>query len=158
MTVPTDPSGTRYLYEGPVSLDFINMAWPLAGQTAAPNTGQQGYWAMYDDSTVVIAPTPDGLYPVGVTGIFRPLPMSTSNTTTYLGTYYPDLFLAACMVFAAGWQRDFGGQSEDPKLGQSWEAHYDALKQSAIDEEARRRGESVGWTPMKQYLGQPPRI
>ncbi len=150
-------SGTRVQLQGPVSLDFINMVWPNAASTSTPALTSQGYWGMYNDNTVVIGPTADASYTVGVTGVFRPLPMSASNTTTYLGTYYPDLLLSACMVFGAAYQRDFGAMSEDPAKGLSWESHFSAERQSALEEEARRRGESTGWTPMKQYQAQPPR-
>lgn len=150
-------SGTRVQYEGPVSIDVINTFWPQVQTTQAPSLYSQGYWAMFDEQTIALAPTPDASYTVGVTGIFRPLPMSASNATTYLGTYYPDLFLSACMVFGSAYQRDFGMMSEDPQKAISWESHYSSEKQSVIDEEARRRGESVGWTPMKQYIATPPR-
>lgn len=150
-------SGTRVQYQGPVSLDFINMVWPQQSATQAPSLYAQGYWAMADAQTVVVAPTPDASYTAAVTGVFRPAAMGASNTTTYLGTYYPDLLLSASMVFGAAYQRDFGMMSEDPAKAVSWEAHYQAEKQSAIEEESRRRGESTGWTPMKQYVAQPPR-
>lgn len=153
----TPSSGTRVQYQGPVSLDFINMIWPAQSATQAPSLYSTGYWAMADSQTVVLAPTPDGSYVAGVTGVFRPAAMSSNNPSTYLGTYYPDLFLSACMVFGAAYQRDFGMSSEDPQKAMSWESHYQTEKQSAVEEEARRRGESTGWTPMKQYVAQPPR-
>ena len=34
---------------------------------------------------------------------------------------YPELLLCACMVFASGYQRDFGAQAEDPQKAVSWE-------------------------------------
>lgn len=150
-------SGTRVQYEGPVSLDFVNMIWPQQSATQAPSLYASSYWAMASDNTVVLAPTPDASYTAAVTGVFRPAPMSASNATTYLGSYYPDLYLSACMVFGAAYQRDFGQMSDDPAKALSWEAHYQAEKASAMDEEARRRGESTGWTAMKQYIAQPPR-
>lgn len=150
-------SGTRVQFEGPVSLDFINAVWPAQSNVVTPSLFTSSYWAMADDHTVVLAPTPDASYTAAVTGIFRPLPMSASNPTTYLGTYYPDLFLSACMVFGAAYQRDFGMMSDDPQKALSWEAHYGTEKTSVLEEEARRRGESTGWTPMKQYVASPPR-
>lgn len=144
-------------FEGPTSLDWVSVYWPNSASTSAPGT-TRGYWAMLDNQTVILAPTPDSSYPTVVTGIFRPSPMSASNTTTYLGTYYSDLFLAACMVFGCAYQRDFSAVNpQDKEMAVTWEAFYQARKQSAIDEEARRRGESVGWTPMKQFEGTPPR-
>lgn len=144
-------------FQGPVSLDFINMVWPQRTVTRTPSLYTSCYWGMQDDQTVVLGPTPDASYTAVVTGVFRPLAMGPSNQTTYLGQFYPDLLLSACMVFSAAWQRDFGAESEDPRVGLSWEKHYQDEKQSAMEEEARRRGESTGWTPMKQYVATPPR-
>lgn len=153
----TASSGTRVQYQGPVSLDFINMVWPAQSSTSAPALTIASYWAMADAQTVVLAPTPDASYVAGITGVFRPAAMSSANPTTYLGTSYPDLLLSAAMVFGAAYQRDFGQASDDPAKALSWEAHFQTEKQSALEEEARRRGESTGWSPMKQYVAQPAR-
>jgi hypothetical protein len=37
------------------------------------------------------------------------------STTTILSLYVPDLFVAAAMIFMAGYQKDFGSQSDDPQ-------------------------------------------
>jgi hypothetical protein len=96
--------------------------------------------------TVRFMPTPDQAYPVEFLGDIRPLPPSSSNPETYLTVYYPELYMAACMIFAAGYQRDFGAQAEDPQRAQSWEAQYSNLKASAMLEAARMRGEGPGFT------------
>ena len=69
-----------------------------------------------------------------------------SNTTTILTTYVPDLFMAASMVFASGYMRNFGSQADDPRMSQSWENQYQLLKASAQTELARQRFESWGWS------------
>lgn len=155
-TAPPLGQGVRVNYLGPVSLDFLNMVWPDTVATSAPGA-IQGYWAMYDDKTVVLAPTPDGAYYTGMTGLFRPETMSATNQTTYLGTNYPDLLLSACMILGAAWERNFGSQADDPKMASSWEQLYEVQKTSALAEEGRRRGESVGWTAMAQFQATPPR-
>lgn len=62
-----------------------------------------------------------------------------ATATTQLTTYFPDLFIAASMIFATGYQRDFGAQADNPAQGQSWENQYDLLIKSAITEEARKK-------------------
>jgi hypothetical protein len=95
---------------------------------------------MLSNTQALIAPTPDQAYTAEVTGVFRPTPMSSTNTTTYLGTNFPDLFLAACCYFGFLWQRDFSQTSDDPSIPDKWEATYQARLKSVLDEEARRRG------------------
>lgn len=132
----------------PVSLNYLNFTWPQeigTGATGIPNIG-----SMLDATTLIVAPTPDAAYRVEFVGIFRPTPMSASNATTYLGTNYPDLFLAACMVFGAGYQRDFGQMSDDKALAMSWEAHYMTLKASAMEETQRQKWASTGWSALQQ--------
>lgn len=148
----TPANGTRNTLE-PASLDFINYTWPqqLVGQTVPQ------YFAMLDDTTMIVAPTPDAAYVCEIDGIFRPAAMSGSNTSTYLGDKYPDLFLAACMVFASGYQRDFGAMVDDPKLAITWEGHYQTLKQSVLEEAQRQKSSSTGWSPYSPTLANPQR-
>lgn len=133
----TPAAGTRISLL-PVSVDALNALWPQESVTAVP-VQNESYFAMLSNTQALIAPTPPAAYIAEVTGVFRPTAMSSANTTTYLGTNFPDLFLNACMSFAAGFQRDFGAQSEDPKLSNSWENKYQISLKSVLDEEARRR-------------------
>ena len=138
-------AGTRVQYE-PVSLDFIDSTWPQESLTAAPVVGVAA-WAMLNDASIVVKPTPDANYSVELTGTFRPVPMGPMNLTTYISSVYPQLLVAACMIFLAGWQRDFGQQSDNPQLAVSWKEMYATQLQLAMDEEQRRKGAGTGWTP-----------
>lgn len=91
-------------------------------------------------------PTPDKAYGAEFTGVIRPEPLSPSNPENLLSTLYPDLLCAACMVFASGYQRDFGAQADDPSKAMSWEGQYTALRNGAMLEAARQRGEAAGWS------------
>lgn len=123
-----------------VSVDALNAVWPQEA-IISPPVQNESYYAMLSNTQALIAPTPDQAYVAEVTGVFRPIAMSSTNTTTYLGTNFPDLFLNACMVFGSAFQRDFvGGGSEDPSLAVNWESHYQNALKSVLDEEARRRG------------------
>jgi hypothetical protein len=102
-------------------------------------------YAMITDQTVIVGPWPDANYMVEVIGTVRPTPLSASNTTTYLTLYLPDLFVAASMIFAAGYQQNFGSQADNPQQAQSWSAQYDKLFPSANIEEMRKKYASQAW-------------
>ena len=148
----TAANGTRNQLEE-ASLDYIDFTWPTESQTGLPDT-----WAMLDAANIVVKPTPAVSYGVELTGTFTPTPMSATNENSYIGTNYPDLLVAACMTFLTAYQRDWGASSEDPRMGLSWEQHYQTLFKSAYAEEQRRKGDSTGWTPFSETpLATPPR-
>jgi len=72
--------------------------------------------------------------------------LSSLNTTTYLTQHLSDLFFAACMCSIAGYQKDFGAQSDDPRNAVSWEQQYAQRLNSANKEEMRRKFQSGDWT------------
>ena len=125
-----------------VSLDYIDSVFPDPSVQGLPSC-----WAMRDDAVIVVGQYPDLAYPVVITGTFRPSSMSATVTTSYIGNVYPDLLVAACMVFLTGYQRDFGAQSEQPQMSLSWEALYQSRLKSAMSEEQRRKGQGEGWKP-----------
>lgn len=88
----------------------------------------------------------------------RPDPLSPSNSSTWLTQNVPELCIAAAMVFAAGYMRDFGAQSDDPKMAQSWETQYGNLMKTASQDSMRQKFESVAWTGQSPApLATPPR-
>lgn len=148
----TPALGTRNQLE-PVSLDFIDSTWPQESITGLPDS-----WAMLNDASIVVKPTPDQTYPVEITGTFRPNPMSSANQNSYIGNTYPQLLVAACMVFMLGYQRDFGAQSDQPQAALSWETLYQERLKNALAEEQRRKGSSTGWSPFSETpIATPPR-
>jgi hypothetical protein len=154
----TPQQGTKREFQK-ASLDFIDMVWPTEATTLDPSTTDSLYWAMYDHQTIVTAPTMNAAYTALVTGLFQPTPIGPTNAapnpatgfagtqiTTYLATVYPDVFIAACMISTAGYKRDYGAQSDDPKLAVSWTEQYRSLLPGVIEEEKRRRGIGQGWS------------
>lgn len=147
----TPAQGTRNTLE-PTTLDFIDFVWPTESVT-----GLGQYWTLLNNALLVVAPTPDQVYPAELTGIFRPTPLSASNQDTYISDTYPDLMINACMVFLCGWQKNFGQQSDDPKMALSWKDKYEESKKSALEEEQRRKLSSTGWSPFSPVMATPPR-
>lgn len=126
----------------PTSPEVIDALYP-SGQTA---TGVPSMYAMRSPTEVILGPAPDAAYAVEVMGIQRPAELSSANSSTFLTQYCPDLFMAASMVFASGYMRDFGAQADNPQMGASWEAQYKLLFGSAGMEQARAKWEADGWT------------
>lgn len=139
------PSGVRVPCEL-VSNDFIDVFWPNASTMATPAFGLARF-AQLDHQTLTLAPTPDATYPLEITGTWRPILMSATNTQTWLGDNLPDLLLAASMVEASAFMREFGAASDNPQMAMSWEKHYQDLKASAMEEEQRRKSQDPGWSP-----------
>lgn len=106
---------------------------------ATTNGGRPKFYCVKDATTLLLGPWPDLLYYVEVVGTMRPTPLSQTNSSTFLTTYLPDLFVAASMVFYSGFMRNFGSQADDPKMAQSWESQYQTLFASANAEETRRK-------------------
>jgi hypothetical protein len=136
-----------------VSKDFLDFVWP----SELSSQGPPKYLAQLSDTVVMVAPTADATYKLECTGIFRPAPISASNATTYISLNYPDLFLCALMVSGCGYQRDFGAQSDDPKMAVSWEDQYQIAKTSAFEEEQRRKMQGTNWSAMSATPESSPR-
>ena len=144
-------SGTRVALT-PVSKSFLDVAWASSTGATVPqfysyvsqNTALTG---SQTQPQVIFGPWPDAAYRVEVTGKIQPQALSATNTTTWLSQNLPDLFLAASMIYMSGFMRNFGAQSDDPKMATSWEGIYAGLKESAMVWEARKRFAGASWTP-----------
>lgn len=106
---------------------------------------------------VRLMPAPDKAYPIELTGTIHPSPISPTNPETFISLNFAELFLAACMIYGSGYQRDFGAQADDPQRAMSWEGQYRALLQGVLVENARMRGEGPSFTslPAAQMAQQP---
>lgn len=149
----TDPElGTRNPCD-PASKEALDALWPSATGAGVPNKfapiSQQGW---------IVGPWPDQAYTVEVVGTIRPAPLSASNPTTFLSTYLSDVFFAAALVMAAGYQLNFSAASDNPAAGMTWETHVKTLLESAKVEEIRKKFGSEGWTSKEpDRLATPPR-
>lgn len=143
----TPDNGTRNPVQR-VSVSFINYAWSTADTNSGSTPSLPEYYALLNATTInpegnttnlLLAPAPDAAYTIEFVGTVRPTPLSASNTTTYLCTYLPDLFMAASMIYAAGYQQNFSQDGTTPGMADYWEKQYQNLKQSAIEEEGRKK-------------------
>lgn len=142
-SVQTTPdSGTRNPLVA-TTRDVLDMIWPSTTGAALPSL-----YAMITDQQIIVGPAPDAAYTIEAIGTIRPNPLSASNTTTYLTLYLPDLFVAASMIFMAGYQQNWGAQSDNPQQAVSWESEYSKLFASANVEEMRKRYSAGAWSSM----------
>ena len=100
-------------------------------------TGTQGlpkYYSYWDENTIVIAPTPDQNYNMQINYILKPNGLSSTNTTTYLSTEFPNGLLYACLVEAYGFLK---GPAD---MIQFYEGKYkQALEGFSVEQMGRRR-------------------
>ena len=130
----------------PVSRDTIDMFWPSDAALSTPSIPRE--YAVVNDTTILVGPAPDQGYPVEVVGTIRPTPLSASNTQTFLTQYLPDIWMAATMIFGAGYQKNFSAMSDDPQAAIGWEQQYLKLVDSGAAEEARKRYTATSWTSL----------
>lgn len=125
----------------PVSPEFIDTVYPSGSATSQPR-----FYAMRNNTRVIFGPSPDAAYYAETIGIQRPTALSSNNSSTILTQYVPDLFMAACLVHAYGYMKDFGGATDTPQGAMSWEMQFQTLLKSAAVEQARAKFQSEGWT------------
>jgi hypothetical protein len=138
----------------PMSPEFLDAVFGPGSNPGVPT-----FFAHTAQDFIDLGPPPDEAYVLALFGMYRPFPLYSAppndgTQTTFLTTYVPDLFLAAAMINAAGYQKNFGSQADDPKMAQSWETQYDMLLQSVQKEEMRKRFH--GWQALTAETNPPP--
>lgn len=145
---PANSTTNRYQLV-PTSREFLDAVYPNEASVTTPSIPT--YYAMITDQTIIVGPPPDDDYTMEVIGTIRPAPLSSTNTTTYLTQYLPDLFIAASMVFGSAYLNNFGAVVDNPQMAVTWESHYSALKASADVEEARKKYGANAWSSKQPY-------
>jgi len=125
----------------PTTKEFLDVVYGSSSYTGLPK-----YFVPFNDTLFYVGPFPDSNYYVEVVGTYRPNSLSATNTTTFISLYLPDVFIMASMIYISAYQRNFGRQSDDPAMAQSYESQYKTLLSSAMVEEARKKFESSGWS------------
>jgi len=134
----------------PVTKEYIQNVYGSGSTQDLPQ-----YFAVYGGDTattgntsqyMTVGPIPNSNYSVRLTGTVRSAPLSATNTTTYISTYLPDMFIMASMIYISAFQRNFGKINDDPQMAQTYEAQYQALKSSALIEANRAKFEAAAWT------------
>jgi hypothetical protein len=152
-------SGTATTPILPTSKEYLQNVYPDTSATGTPQ-----FFAPYTGDALttgatsqiwLLGPVPDQAYPLVLTGTVRMISLNSFANTAQAGTkmtfismYLPDLLIMASMIYIAGFQRNFGRQSDDPAMAVSYESQYTGLLKGATVEEARRKFQASGWTSM----------
>ena len=97
-------------------------------------TGEPKYYSMWDQNTIVLAPTPNSAYQIQLNYILKDQGLSSTNTTTYLSQNFPNGLLYACLVEAFSFLK---GPND---LLQLYEGKYkQVIEGFSIEQMGRRR-------------------
>ena len=97
-------------------------------------TGVPKYYSWWDKDKIIVAPTPDQTYIIQLNYILKDPGLSSTNTTTYISTNFPNGLLYACLVEAYGFLK--GPQD----LLQLYEQKYKQVVEGfSIEQMGRRR-------------------
>lgn len=139
----------------PTSRAIVDAVYPSA---LSSQCGQPEYYARISNQTLLLGPAPDQPYGIEMQATIRPSPLSASNSSTWLTQNVPELMIAATMIFMSGHMRDFGAQSDNPQMAQSWESQYQNLIKSMDVDAMRMKFMSAGWTSEQPSpIANPPR-
>lgn len=153
-------SGTSKIPLLPTTKEFLENVYNDSSSTGIPK-----YFAMYggDASTggntynnIIVGPYPDSSYPVTLTGMIRTPTLypalgvdgypTIGTGTTFISANLPDMLIMASMIYISAYQRNFGRESDDPAMAQSYEAQYQVLKQGAVLEEYSKKFQASAWS------------
>jgi hypothetical protein len=138
LTAPDDLLTHRYLFitvgTEKIYLDFRDTSfmreyWPNPAETGVPK-----YYAVWDENTFNIAPTPNENYSVEIGYIYRPTQLSATNPTTWISTNAPEALLYACLIQAYSYTK---GPAE--MLGYFDNSYQLAVQGLGIEQQGRRR-------------------
>ena len=97
-------------------------------------TGVPKYYSWWDETRIIVAPTPDQTYTIQLNYILKDPGLSSTNTTTYISQNFPNGLLYACLVEAYGFLK--GPQD----LLQLYEQKYKQVVEGfSIEQMGRRR-------------------
>ena len=124
----TSASPTRdYLEQKDIS--FMNEYWPNRDSTGKPK-----YYANWDQDTLYLAPTPNSAYNIELALNKQPTGLSSSNTTTWVGTNAPKVILYAALCEAFRFLK-----GPDNMLQYYEQGYQQALQGLQIEQQGRRR-------------------
>jgi hypothetical protein len=108
---------------------FMREYWPNYTQTGVPK-----YYSVWDQSTFMVAPTPNAAYAVQLGYIKRPAQISAENPTTWISTNAPEALLYACLIQAYSYTKGPGEM-----LGYFENSYKQAISGLGAEQQGRRR-------------------
>lgn len=108
---------------------FMKEYWPDGSSTGTPK-----YYAVWDQDTFYLAPTPDENYAAEIGYIYRPEQLSSTNTTTWISNNAPEALLYACLIQAYSYTK---GPAE--MLGYFSQSYQQSIQGLGMEQQGRRR-------------------
>lgn len=138
LTMPADILTHRYLLLRVGDRDtylefrdpsFIDEYWPDETETGVPK-----FYAVWNQSSFVLAPTPDQSYYVELGYIHKPAQISPVNPTTWISTKAPEALLYACLIQAYSYTK-----GPPDMIAYFNNAYKEAIQGLGIEQQGRRR-------------------
>ena len=126
-TAGTDANIRTYLLQKDIS--YMTEYWPNRTSQGKPR-----YYAMWDQNTIYLAPTPDSAYKIELALNRNETGLSTTNTTTWVSQNAPQVLLYACLIEAFKYLK-----GPYDLLAQYEKSYQDAVQRLAIEQQGRRR-------------------
>jgi len=102
--------------------------------TDRTTTGSPRYYSHWDHDTLYVVPAPAVDTTVELSYTYKPVGLSTTTATTWLGDNAPDTLLYACLIESSLFMK------EAPDLTQSYTAKYqEAMQRLLLEENVRNR-------------------
>jgi hypothetical protein len=117
-----------------IFLDFRDTSFMKEYWADSSATGVPKYYAVWDQNTFYIAPTPDDNYVVELGYIYRPDQLSSANPTTWISINAPEALLYACLIQAYSYTK---GPTEMMQYFQA--AFKEAMQGLGVEQQGRRR-------------------
>jgi hypothetical protein len=108
---------------------FMKEYWPDGSDEGVPK-----YYAVWDQNTFYLAPTPNNNYTVEVGYIYRPAQLSSVNPTTWISINAPEALLYACLIQAYSYTK---GPAE--MLQYFNQSYQQAIQGLGLEQQGRRR-------------------
>jgi hypothetical protein len=115
-----DNSGYEYLLFKDVN--FIRQAYPVAATTGVPK-----HYALFDDTTFILGPTPNANFTVELHYFYEPESITVASSgTSWLGSNAENALLYGCLIEAYTYIKG------EPDLMQLYQVRYESAMQELI--------------------------
>jgi len=126
-TAGTGANVRSYLLQKDIS--YMTEYWPNRTSQGKPK-----YYAMWDQNTLYVAPTPDSAYKIELALNRNETGLSTANTTSWVSQNAPQVLLYACLLEAFKYLK-----GPYDLLAQYDKSYQQALERLQIEQQGRRR-------------------
>lgn len=139
LSTPADILTHRYLMitdgdGNQVFLEFRDTSFMKEYWADGSVTGVPKYYSVWDQNTFYVAPTPDTNYAAELGYIYKPAPISSTNTTTWISENIPEALLYGCLVQAYSYTK-----GPPDMMAYFEQAYKQAIQGIGVEQQGRRR-------------------